>query len=485
MAEQQVSELNEQIALARADYAEKQGRLSAALNQVRRGGGGGDVTAALESDTIRALRAQQADTSQHLAQLTVYYGDRFPEVIKTRGQLGEINLKIQQEIDRILSSLRADVEVSRQRLASLEGSLSTAQGTLAANNSAQVDLLELQRRADAAHAVYEAYLNASKETSAKEGVVQPQARVVSWAKPSAKPAFPNMLLVLMLGAAVGGALGALAMTLAEMFSRGFETSGDVIARLGLPTAGTVPALVSTLRRGERASPPHRYIAGHPFSAFAEAFRSLRTYLLIARGEGAASRVIAITSALPREGKSTTAYCLAQSIAMSGTRVVVVDCDLRRRGLSELTVAAKAGLADVLTDTARLDDALVHDATSGAWLLVARPLAGKPTDMFTPSSLAKLLDVLRGRFEVVLLDTAPVLAAADTRLISAAADSTLLLAAWRKTSIEATAAAADLLAESGANIVGVALTRVDLKQQARYAYGDRDYYFNAVSSYYAH
>ncbi len=483
MAEQQVSALNEQIALAKADYAEKMGRLSVARGQLRNGGGGSDVTAALESDTIRTLRAQQADTSQHLAQLTAYYGDLYPDVIKTRGQLTDINIKIQQEIDRILSSLTADVQVAQQRLASLQASQSAAQGSLAANNASQVGLLELQRRADAAHAVYEAYLNASKETSAKEGVVQPEARVVSWARPSTKPAFPNMLLVMVLGGGIGMALGALAMALAEMFNRGFDTSADLVSGLGLPTAGSIPSLDSTLRRGVSAPPWDRYIVEHPFSAFAEAFRSLRTYLLLPGDGGPAPCVIAVTSALPREGKSTTAYCLAQSIAMAGSSVVLVDCDLRRGGLGKLGGGAKAGLSEVLQGKARLEDALVRDETSGAWLLPVRPQGSRGTDTCALPTLKKLLDDLRARFEIVLLDTAPVLAAADTRLIAAAADATLLLAAWRKTPTQATQAAADLLIESGANVIGASLARVDLRQQARSAYGDRDHFFNAVKGYY--
>jgi len=139
---------------------------------------------------------------------------------------------------------------------------------------------------------------------------------------------------------------------------------------------------------------------------------------------------------------------------------------------------------VLLGKARLEDALTRDEKSGAWLLLATPQSAGAADIFASPGFTKLLEGLRARFEVVLLDTAPVLAAADTRLIAAGADATLLLASWRKTPGQACQAAAELLIESGANVIGVALTRVDLRQQARSAYGDRDHYFNAVRGYYA-
>jgi capsular exopolysaccharide synthesis family protein len=484
MAEQEASSLNEQIASAQADFAEKTALLNAARDQVRRGGGGADVSAALNSDTIRALRAQQADTSRQLAQLSTQYGDRYPDVVKARSQLHDIDVQIQNEINRILSSLVADAQVSGQRVASLQASLGKAHSTLSSNNGAQVGLLELQRRADASHAIYDAYLSTSKTTSAQEGVLRPDARVISPARASAKPVWPNLPIIVLLALALALFSAMCLIGALEWLNDGIETESDIQSRVGWVSAGTIPTLASASKRGKGAENPQTYIPLHPISAFAEAFRSLKTFIMLPADKAAAPRVVVITSALPHEGKSTTALCLAQTFHLAGKRVLLVDCDLRRRGVSNLIAASGLGVAEVLQGKVSLRDAVVQDPSSGTWVLPAGDPRASPPDVFTPEAVAKFLAVLLANFDVVLLDTAPVLAIADTRLLASKADTTLMVAQWRKTPTPACEQAIKLLVQAGANVAGVALTRVNLNQQVRSGYGDRDYYFNAVKTYYA-
>jgi capsular exopolysaccharide synthesis family protein len=484
MAEQEASSLNEQIAAAKAEYAEKTALLNAARDQVRRGGGGADVAAAISSDTIRQLRAQQADTSRELAQLTTQFGDQYPDVVKARSQLHDIDRQIQLEINRIMSSLAADVQVAAQRVASLEGSLNKAHGSLASNNAAQVGLLELQRRADASHAIYDAYLSASKTTSAQEGVLQPGARIVSLAQANGVAAWPNLQIVIVIALAAAVAAALTTIGVLEMFNDGLETEADVQSRLRLPSAGTIPTLVSTVARGRGAKSPQTYIPDHPFSAFAEAFRSLKTFIMLPGGGVAPPQVIVITSALPHEGKSTTALCLAQTFQLSGTRVLLVDCDLRRRGVSQLVNSTGPGLMDVMQGKAALRDVVIKDPKSAAWVLPAGTTRSANPDVFNSGSVEQLIESVRGHFDVILLDTAPVLAIADTRLLASKADTTLMVTRWRKTPLPAVEQASQLLRDAGARLTGVALARVNLRQQVRSGYGDRDYYFNSVKPYYS-
>jgi len=482
LAEQEASALNTQIAQARAESAEKTARLNAARGQMNRGGGGADIGAALGSDTIRSLRAQEADASRTLADLKTRYGDRHPEVLKEESQLADIRTQIQNELNRIVSSLSADAQASNQRVASLEGSYGRSEGSLQSNNSAQVGLMELQRKADANRAIYEAFLNQQKDTSAQQGVLQPDARVVSRAQPPLKASFPNKGLAALFGIFGGGMLGLMAVAMAEFFSNGVESGADVERRFGVPYAGPIPLLRSTLKAGQKAKPPHDYIVDHPFSAFAESIRSLRTFLFV-RGAGTPPRVIAITSALPREGKSMTAVCLARTMALAGSKVVLIDCDLRRRGASNLSPHGRSGLIEVLNGTATLKDALIQDGRSGAWMLPVLSAPQSAHDPFEGPKWDDLIAELLRHFAVIILDTPPVLAVADTRVLASKADATLMLTAWRKTPFRASDAAIDLLAESGANVVGLALSRLNMKEQARAGNGDRSSYYKHYKSYY--
>ncbi len=484
MAEQEVSVLNRQIAEAQADLAEKEARLATARNQISRGGGGADVGAALGSDTIRGLRQQEGEASRRLAELTTRYGERHPEVLKARSQLTDSRVQIQQEIDRIMSNLQADVQVSRQRVNSLAGSQGSARSSLAANNSAQVGLSELQRKADASRAVYEAFLNRSKETSAQEGLQQADARVVASAQVSAFPSSPNMKLAAMFGVAAGMVAGFLAIGVAELLNSGVETGAEVEQRFGIRYAGAVPSLDSTLKkkRGKNGR-PQDYLIDHPFSVFAESLRSLRAFLMLPGPDLAAPKIVAITSAMPQEGKSMTAFCLARTMAAAGAEVVLVDCDIRRRGASQFVTHRSVGIVEVLQGQAEVVDALVRDERSGAWVLPALAAPNTPRDLFATEAMDQLLETLKRHFEFVLLDTAPVLAVAETRIIAAKADAVLMLAKWRRTPYHAADAALDLLIETGSRVVGIGLTQVDLRQQSRYGYGDRFYYYKGYASYY--
>jgi len=483
LAGQEVSALNQQIALAEADRSEKEARLAAARAQMKVGGNGEDVGEALQSDTIRNLRAQETDGTRNLAQLMVRYGDKHPEVLKQQGQLADIHAQIKQQITRIISSLEADASVARQRVASLRASQSAARGSLVSNSSAQAGLLELQRRADAAHTIYQTLLDRAKESSAREGVIQPDARIVSDPKVPRGPSWPNMRMAAMFGLAAGVVAGLGSVILVHWFSSGLETGADIEKRFGLPFAGSIPVLKSTLNRGVSGGAPHDYIIEHPFSAFAESLRSIRTFLMLPGPDAKPPKVIAITSALPREGKSMTSFCLARTMALAGSKVVLVDGDLRRRGASSLAHPGKKGLVEVLNGECKLEDALIKDDRSEAWILPVLTPPKSPRDLFATPAMDQLLDDLRRNFDFVLMDTAPVLAVAETRLLAAKADATLLLTQWRKTPFKACDVSVEMLMEAGANIAGVALTRTDLRQQSRFGYGDRYYYYRAYSSYY--
>lgn len=484
LTEQEISTYNQQLATVRATQAEEEARLSTARSQLARGSSGDDVGEALGSTVVQSLRAQRVQVSARLAEAEQRYGPRHPELLQSQRQIADLDAQIQQEIQRIISNLEARVAVARQRTASMTGSLGQARGTLATNNAANVRLNELQRNAEAVRTLYESYLNRFKETSSQEGLEQSDARVVSRAKVPDGPSSPNIPANVLIGLIAAIGLGLAAVVLAELLDSGLVTAEDVETRLGVPHLGIVPALRSVADPGERNIRPADYLLAKPMSAFAEAIRGLRTSIAFSR-VGERSRVVAITSALPGEGKTTTAVSLARSAAQAGGTVLLIDCDLRRRSVSALlSLEPEKGLLEVLNQTATLEEAVVQDQASGAWIL---PLARNdftPRDVFGSESMKRLLVTLRDRFELVLLDTAPVLAVSDTRVLVAQTDVVVMLARWRKTPEQAIANAIQLIEQADAKVAGVALSQVDMNQQARYGYGDPGYYYRDYKKYYA-
>lgn len=483
MAEQEVSNLNEQIAKAEADTAEKQARLETALQQVKSGGGGQDVGAALGSQTISDLRRREADLSTRLAQLKTDFKEGYPDVQRTQAELNDVQGEIQKEVNRVISSLRAEATAAAQRQRSLLASRAASRGNLTANTEAQVGLFGLQQRADAAKTIYEGYLNRAKEVAAESGLQQPDASVNSAAAAPLHPSSPNLRIALAAAAVLALVGGALSVLIAEMWDSSLRSRQDVERELGLPLAGALPDFASVRGRKSRHAKPSDYLVSHPLSSFAEAYRNVRAFMLLASPDRSA-KTIAVTSSVPREGKSLTSLCLARTLAMAGSRVVLVDCDMRQRGVTKLVGGADIGLAEVIEGKNTLSEAMVPDSKSSAWILPSTS-ATLPDhhDIFGRPNVDEIFKDLADSFDYVILDTPPVLGVADARMVSARADQVLYVVRWSKTPRRAAQSGLDILQESGANVAGVLLSRVNVKKQAAYGYGDSSDYFQYFRNYY--
>lgn len=480
LTEQEISAYNQQVTAARAQAVEDTARLDSARRQLKSGSVGDDVGASLGSPVIATLRMQQATIAGEVASLTARYGPRHPDVIKAQAQLASINSQISAEITRVISGLEAKVHVSQDRLASLTGSLNQSRGTLADNNAAMVGLQDLEKRAETSNALYQSYLNRYKEMAAREGTEQADADVLHRATVPNRPSSPNVILNGVLALALGIGLGTASAFLAELMFSGLTTGDDIEQRLGVRYLGSIPALDSVSRGNDNV--PMSAILDDPKAAFAESFRSLRASIAMNTTH---AQVIAITSSLPEEGKTTTAICLARSMALSGDSVLLIDGDLRRQGVSRFLRGEgdRPGLMEVLRGTATLDQALVIDPATNLSIL---PLAAQGDDspeLMTGDEMDRLLELVRGRFHATIIDTAPVLPIADARLILGKADASVFVVRWRKTPEAALRSALRMLPTDRVELAGVALTRVDMRKQAKFGYGD-DSFYNSYKGYYA-
>jgi uncharacterized protein involved in exopolysaccharide biosynthesis/Mrp family chromosome partitioning ATPase len=479
LTEQEISSYNQGVAEARAQAAEDEARLATAKSQLSVGSSGDKVGEAVASPVVSALRSQRSEVSARLAALEVQFGPRYPDVGKARGELRDIDAQISAEINRTISSLEAKARTSEGRLESIEGSLNGARGRLMSNNRAMVGLDDLTRRAEASQQLYDTYLAQYKETLASQGTERPDARVTSYAELPTSPVSPRPVLNIILALIIGSGVGVVVGLVREMLFSGLSTAADVENRLHISSFGSVPLLKSVL---PDAASPRDAILHSPRSAFTEAFRGIRTSIRYAAG--GPPQVLMVTSALPREGKTTISACLSQMCALNGERVVVVDVDPRQRGTSRLLRNALGpGLLQVLRGEAPLDDALVQDMETGAWIL---PICGPVGDLgyeIVGDGMSKLLAELRQRFSLILLDAAPVLPIADTRALAAKVDGVILIVRWRATPDHALKAALQLLPFDVVRIAGIVLSQVDVRKQARYGYGDSALYYEKYEHYY--
>lgn len=480
LTEQEISAYNQQVTAARAAAAEDVARLDTALSQLRSGSTGDDVGEALGSPVIGSLRAKESEIAAQAANLAAKYGPNHPELVRTQSQLAEVRSGIDSEIKRVISNLQAKRSVSQQRLASLTGSLSGAQGKLSRNNAAMVGLNELERNAQVSQTLYETYLNSYKQLLASEGAERPIAKVLTYGEVPLLPSSPNIPMNMLLSLVIGLGAGLLAAFLAETFFKGVTGPEEIETATGEHYLGSIPLLASVTTGKAR---PVTSIGEKPRSAFAESFRSLRTSIeQIAFGP---AQIIAITSSLPKEGKSITAICLAQTLARSGARTLLIDCDEMSRGVSaQLHLPDDhPGLIQVLDETAPLDGTLLMGEGGLSVLPIRR--AERPGEaMLTGEQMDDLLKVLRDRFEYIVLDLPPVLPIAAARDLAAKADATIMLIRWRKTALAALQSALRQMPQDRINVVGVAMTQVDMRRRSLFGKDDPAFYFREYRSYYA-
>ena len=485
LAEQEASAYDQQLAQAQSDHIGDLARLNVARQQLAADGGADAQGVAMDSNVLLSLRAQRAQLTSQIAELGNRYGARYPDVIAAQKQLDDVNTGIQAEVRRGISELQTRADVSGQRVSSLQQALNSARSRLTGVTTASVTLDELQRKADASKQVYQDYLARYQQASASVGTEQPDARISNRAGVPDQPSSPNIPLNLAVGFIVAVGAGVGTVYVREALHSGLSTGEDVEQRLGLPYLGSVPQLASVADREDRGLSPPDYLLNKPRSAFGEAVRGLRTSVKFAGGGAEGPRIIAFTSSLPGEGKSSTALCLARSAGQAGARVLLIDCDLRRRSVNKLLgLEPEVGLLEVLSGRAELNDVIVCDEASGAFILPLARSSRSPEDVFETATMAELLREVAGRFDLVCLDTAPVLAVAESRVLAAESEAVVFLAQWRKTPEKAIIAALKLLDAAGAPVAGVALTQVNMRQQARYGYGDATYYYRSYKKYYA-
>jgi succinoglycan biosynthesis transport protein ExoP len=480
LTEQEISNYNQEVAGARASSAEDEARLQTALAQLRSGSSGDDVGEALGSTVISSLRAQEATAAGEVADLGSKYGANHPQLIQAQSRLVDVRGQIQSEIGRVISNLRAKRDVSQQRLASLSGSLATARGNLTQNNSAMVGLSDLERAAGASQGIYDAYLNRYKELLAAEGSERPNAKILTLANVPAWPESPNIPLTVALSLVIGLGLGIIAAYVAEAVFHGVSTPDELERSSGGHYLTSIPLLKSVEPKIRHAVTAMQQ---SPNSAFAESFRALDTS--ISQATYGKNQVIAITSALPDEGKTVVSCCLSYALAQSGKKTILIDCDLRRAGMSRLLDMREYdhGLIEYLDGKTEIS----FDDLSGQRIfcvLPLRPSNEQPDHLLTGEAFIRLLDELRSRFDHIVLDLPPVLPIASTPVLASRADATVMITRWRNTSRFALRAALRRLPPDQVNLVGLALNQVDMRRRAFFERGDPSFYYKQYRDYYS-
>lgn len=473
IADQQVAPVATSLAGAESDAAAARANLAAARAQVARGGLDA-VSQVLGSQVIADLRRQRAEVLRGKGEVEARYGDRHPESIRVRDQLADLDRQIDAEARRIIGSLQATAAAAEARAESLRGSLNALENQRERTTRDSVNAASLEREAAAKRALYDKMSQMSLESAQAARLSIAQAEVIDRAEPQPKPTSPNKPLLYALTFLVALAAGAGTIAVMEMTSGGFRSVEEVQEQLGIAVLAVVPKV-------PKSQNPADLMLERPTSMFAESFRIARAAILGVRGTRA-PKVIAVTSSLPAEGKTTSAVAFARTLATANAKTLLLECDIRRAAVRQIvrTPMPAVGLVEVLHGEASIDEA-IHpgDVPNLDQVLVLSPYFSAE-NLFGEGRMEQLLGSLRDRYDHIVLDLPPLMGLADGRFLAVLADATAVVIKWNSTPVSAAISALNWLRSDGSNPVGVIYTQVD---PSAHAVGGLYYYSKQYSDYY--
>jgi len=394
------------------------------------------------------------------------------------------------DLDRLIERFRAEASslvgqrrtelfrAREQRVAVLD-TISELEAEIGRKTDALVELLQLEREAEASRLIYESFIARLKETRVQIGSQQPDARLLTPAKAAGGPSWPNKPATLALGLTAGIMLGIMFVILRERLNVTFRTADDLEARTGFPVLGSVPAAPIKKRQMLLG-----FIQKNPSSSFAEAIRNLRTSILLSSPDKP-PQLIVLTSGLPSEGKTTTSIALAYISRSLGKRVLLIEGDLRKQNFRRyFDTDRKYGLLSVLSGHVSFADALYVEPNSGLHVLAGEDSAVNAADVFASRRFGQFLEELREHYDFVVIDTPPVLAVPDARVIAQHADSVVYLVKWNQTLRDTVAQGLRVFQHVNVRVSGLVLSQIDLREMARYGYKDYGYRYKATQKYYS-
>ena len=455
---EQVSLLTENLARARNSLAEAEGKLDAAS-----GHAGAAAQAAIAPSVVQ-LRARHDQLSSQLQSILGRLGGGHPDVQAIRAQLADADRTVAAETARVIAAIEAEVHADRERVEALERDLGEQQKQIARDAKAQVPLNAMLRDAEASRALLQAVLERIQQMAQQSAVEPPDAHEISLALIPGRPSFPRTGSWMAASVTLGIVLGLLVVYVMELADGTFRSGDDLREVLGLPCLGLVPRVPP---RKLRTSSVEEYVTRRPHSVLAEQLRALHAGLSLATQR---PRVVAVTAARAKEGKTTITHALACLAALNGERVIVVNCDIRHPAPDP----DGKGLVECLREQATLAEAIRHPP-SGADFLPSGGGEPNALGLLMSGTMARMLQTLRHNYDLVLLDTPPAEVITDARVIAGLADATVFFVRWRATPRAVALHALELLEEAHANVVGAALTQVDVAVHVRSGYADAEAY----------
>jgi capsular exopolysaccharide synthesis family protein len=453
--------LNRALAEATARRVQAEG----AYRQASSIGGSAEV-----NQNTQGLRQARATLESEYQEKRTLRKPEHPDMLSLRSRIDELNRQITSEgaqvasgrANTLLAEFRAAASAEnalRSRVVQLRGSVLDLRGRSIRYNI-------LQRDVDTNRGLYDALLQRYKEIGVAGGVGTAAVSIVDRAEVPSGPYKPNLLQNLLIGLGLGLIAGIGAAAVLEIVNDTLKTREDVRTKLGLACLGAVP------KRGGKSGTLLDDLS-NPSSPVSEAYAAILAALRFSTPTGAPRKLL-VTSTRASEGKSSSAFALAQNSARRGARVLLIDADLRRPVFR--VESKKLGLTKLLTNDEAIDGHFVSTQQENLWLMPCGPTPPNPADLLSTQRIDAIVNEAVAKFDLVVIDGPPTLGLADAALLASSVGNVLMIIESGKTRTRAVRESLDRLKSTGANIVGVTLTK-STEESSHYGY--RYYSYGSV------
>jgi capsular exopolysaccharide synthesis family protein len=443
-----------------------------------------------QGSLLQSLDEKYAGLREDYVDAVGQYGPNFPKVKRLRDQMNEVQSMMERERKRMVTRIRNEYMAALGRERLLAAAVAHEKEEVGKLNQLSIEHNLLKREFETNQQLYASLLQHLKDATVSAGLRATNIHLVDSALVPTAPVRPRIMYNIAVSLLVGLVLGVSLAIIEESLDTSIKSAEDLERVLGAPTLAVIPLARSSWLKmvGDKGQPQNGSVESivlkQPTSSLAESYHTLRTAILLSTAPRPPQALL-VTSAQPGEGKTCTSLNLAMGLAQRGVPVVLVDADMRRPGISRALALSEngVGLSSVLSGAHSVDESLHQfEAAPNLWVLPSGPQAPNPADLLSSPAMQKLLQELRGRFEHVVLDSAPLLLVTDATILSGLVDGVILVVESGVMARRGLLRAQKILASSGGRVLGAVLNKWDARSEGYYAYYG-SYYRGYYRSYY--